>query len=159
MPDPDRGTKKVSQSAIDEIKKLGMTQAIRKYHSGNTSPEFRTAVERYYSPQRLKGGSIAPKPQDTPSAPKTETKTETKPPVTMPASAPAAASRRTKTTAEKALGRRNVESAKKVTQPIANIASNLAGSRSGNLEGVSKSLRGAGKKLGINNPFKPRKRK
>ena len=93
MPDPDaKRTKKVSHSAIDEIRSLGMGKAIKKYTSGEGSPEFRTAVERYYSPQRLKGASKeATKAASAPAAPKSEPKS-----VPMPPSAPAAANRKTK---------------------------------------------------------------
>lgn len=96
MADPDRGTPKVSQSAIKEIQQLGMSKAISKYTSGGGSAEFRTAVERYYSPKRLKDASNASKSTST-----TTTKTTAKPAATsepktvpMPASAPAAATRK-----------------------------------------------------------------
>jgi hypothetical protein len=98
MADPERGTKKVSQSAIDEIRKMGMGKAISTYKSGNGSAEFRTAVERYYSPQRLKSSSTAnnaPAPKSTHQGAKPSVGDKT--PVAMPKSAPAAASRRVPT--------------------------------------------------------------
>lgn len=89
MPDPERNTTKVSQAAINEIQKLGMSKAIKQYHSGNASAEFKTAVERYYSPKRLSDASAA-KSASAPPSP--ESKPEPKP-VPMPPSAPAAATR------------------------------------------------------------------
>lgn len=53
----DQRTKKVSQGAIDDIRKMGMSAAIKKYTAGEGGAEFKTAVERYYSPQRLKQAS------------------------------------------------------------------------------------------------------
>lgn len=156
MADPEATrTKKVSKSAIDEIRKLGMSKAISRYTSGEGSPEFRTAVERYYSPQRLKAASKnAPK-----STSKSESTPESKPepkPVPMPKSAPAAAGRRTKSTAEKVLGRKNAKAVGDVTKPIGRILGSIGSSS----KGISGSgVKSIGKALGINNPFKPRKRK
>jgi hypothetical protein len=77
----------------------------------------------------------------------------------MPASAPAAASRKVnKSTAQRVLGRRNVESAKKVTQPLANISASLSAGSAARTENAKKAVGGFVKK-NLNNPFKPRKRK
>jgi hypothetical protein len=95
MPDPERNTTKVSQSTIDEIRKLGMPKAIQQYHSGNASPEFKTAVERYYSPQRLKTSSPSPSTtaakKDTGNITSNASAAKS---ISMPASAPAAATRK-----------------------------------------------------------------
>jgi hypothetical protein len=56
-PNPDYATK-VSQGTIDSIKKMGMAAALKQYNAGGNSPEFKTAMERYYSPQRLKASSV-----------------------------------------------------------------------------------------------------
>lgn len=160
MPDPDaQRTKKVSQSGIDEIKKLGMSAALKKYTAGEGGAEFKTAMERYYSPQRLKGASTASmaskgKSGGTAStAPKTESK-----PVPMPPSAPAAAKRKVNPAGSSVLGKKNAEAISSATKPIGKITSALASQRAVNADTVGKALSGAKKKFGINNPFKPRKR-
>lgn len=152
MPDPDRGTKKVSGSAIKEIQQMGMGKAIKQYTSGGGSPEFRTAVERYYSPQRLKKASSESKPSKS-----METDTP-KQPVKMPESAPAAAARKVNPVGASVLGKKNAEQVSKVTKPIGNVGSAIAGQRAVNAQSIGKALSGASKKLGLNNPFKPRKR-
>lgn len=92
MPDPDaQRTKTVSQNAIKDLQKRGMSENLKMYSSGQGGSEFRTAMERYYSPQRLKGASSQATKTTSSSAPKSES-TPSKP-VPMPASAPAAASR------------------------------------------------------------------
>lgn len=39
---------RVSQSTVDEIKKIGMGEAIRRYNSGEGSEEFNEAIRRFY---------------------------------------------------------------------------------------------------------------
>lgn len=84
----DQRTKKVSQGAIDDIRKMGMGAAIKKYTAGEGGAEFKTAVERYYSPQRLKAasaaatkGQVAPSPaaKSTPISPATTPISSTRP--------------------------------------------------------------------------------
>lgn len=89
----DQRTKTVKQSTIDAIRQMGMSKAIAKYTAGEGGAEFRTAVERYYSPQRLKAasrkatqGQVA-KPGTPPAAPST-------PVSSAPAPSQAAISRR-----------------------------------------------------------------
>jgi hypothetical protein len=101
MPDPQAApaNQKVSQATIDSIKKMGMSAALKQYNSGNNSPEFKTAMERYYSPQRLKASSgqasnaaaASKATGDTGNITATAAKPKSIP---MPASAPAAATRR-----------------------------------------------------------------
>jgi|ERR1700750_307269 len=75
VPQEDQRTKIVSQGAIDAIRKMGMSAAIKKYTAGEGGAEFKTAVERYYSPQRLKAASTkatqgqVAKPGTPPAAP------------------------------------------------------------------------------------------
>ncbi len=96
MADPEaQRSKKVPQSALDEIKKIGMSAALKKYTAGEGGPEFKTAMERYYSPQRLKGSSQAAIASQGKSG-GTASENKTPNPVPMPASAPAAAARRSK---------------------------------------------------------------
>ena len=144
---------KVSQAVIDEIKKKGMTAAIAEANSGGASAEFNEGAKRMYG-NRVK--AAGPKGGSDPDSKSTTTES-----VTMPASAPAAASRRsgTKTTAEQALGTKNAESARKVTTHVSNIGASLASQRAMNADSVGKALGSMGKKLGLNNPFKARKRK
>jgi hypothetical protein len=108
MPDPQAPptNQKVSQSTIDSIKKMGMSAALKQYNSGNNSPEFKTAMERYYSPQRLKASSSQAINTAAASSAKGDsgniTATTAKPSsVPMPASAPAAAVRRVSPTVGK----------------------------------------------------------
>lgn len=104
MADPEAAPKnqKVSQATIDSIKKMGMSAALKQYNSGNNSPEFKTAMERYYSPQRLKASSGQATPSTSTSTPKPSSggpkmqatgPAPTGKPVPMPPSAPAAATR------------------------------------------------------------------
>jgi len=48
---------KVPQSTIDEIKKLGMSDAIKKANSGGASREFVEGARRYYGGNRVSGTS------------------------------------------------------------------------------------------------------
>ena len=46
---PSRGSNiKVKQSTIDEMKKIGMSEAIKKANSGNASAEFVEGAKRMY---------------------------------------------------------------------------------------------------------------
>lgn len=148
MADPERGTTKVSQSAIDEIKKMGMTKAIAQYTKGSGTPEFRTAVERYYSPKRLSDASAA-KPKETatpaakPEAPKA--------PVPMPASAPAAASRAINKDPKgtSVLGKSNAKTVNKVGKPIGDILNASKAVSGQQTKGVTKAAKGFwGKNIG-----------
>lgn len=160
MPDPDaKRTTKVSQSAIDEIRKLGMSKAISKYTRGEGSPEFKTAVERYYSPQRLKAASKTAT-KEAASKPKPKPKTETpKAPVTMPKSAPAAAGRKTKPKGSSVLGERNAKAVGNAGASVGRVLSNLSSGSKGITGQGGDILGNLGKKFGVRNPFKPRKRK
>lgn len=96
MADPEaQRSKVVSQSAIDDLKKRGMAENLKMYNSGAGTSEFKTAMERYYSPQRLKAGSGQAVKAATPPAggPKMSNAVSSKP-VPMPPSAPAAATRK-----------------------------------------------------------------
>lgn len=164
---------KVKQEVIDRIKKMGMSSAVEAANSGKESAEFVEGAKRFYGNRvgAKNPANLAKRQQETkvsgraaPSVGDKDTGEEKKS-TPMPPSAPAAASRRTekKSTAEQALGRRNVESVKKVTQPVASGISKagaaIAAQRAMNVDKVGSALKGAGKKLGLNNPFKPRKRK
>lgn len=95
MADPDaQRTTKVSQSAIDDLKKRGMAENLKMYSSGQGTPEFKTAMERYYSADRLKAASGQATPKAAPAGgPKMSNAVSSKP-IDMPASAPAAATRK-----------------------------------------------------------------
>lgn len=174
MADPDAArTKKVSQSGIDEIKKLGMSAALKKYTAGGNSSEFTTAMERYYGSGHLKnasknsGGNVKTQPISStkakgPPGGKDPDSVVKKPkPVPMPASAPAAAARASgkKSTTEKILGKKNVAAVGKATKPVGKLISSIGANSKGISGAGVKDLSGAAKKLGLNNPFKPRKRK
>lgn len=87
---------KVSQSTIDEIRKLGMAKAIEKANSGQSSAEFLEGASRFYG-DRVKRpavmdsapGTTAPKTE----APKTQPISSTKP-APKPENVQAAAKRR-----------------------------------------------------------------
>jgi hypothetical protein len=97
MADPEaQRTKTVSQAAINDLKTRGMAENLKMYNSGAGTSEFKTAMERYYSPQRLKAGSgstTAAAPKSAVGGPKMSNAVASKP-VPMPASAPAAAVRK-----------------------------------------------------------------
>jgi hypothetical protein len=162
MPDPDaKRTKKVSSSAIKEIQSLGMSKALKKYTSGEGTAEFKTAMERYYSPQRLKGASkAATAPKAAGPTHKTQPSVGDKAPVTMPPSAPAAAGRKVgRSTGASVLGEKNAAAVGKATGAIGGIIGSL-GSNSKGIGGAGgKAISNLGKKAGIRNPFNPRKRK
>ena len=143
MPDPDRGTKKVSSSAIDEIKKMGMGAAIKQYSSGGGSPEFRTAVERYYSPQRLKEASGSVKPTPSGGGP-TMSNASTSKPISMPASVPATASRNI----SKPFNERNVGT------ETSNAVKSAAKNTTGGIRSVYRNLTNYNRHHGIKTPPK-----
>ncbi len=155
---------KVSQAVIDEIKKKGMSASIKEANSGSSSAEFLEGAKRMYG-NRVTGSGSGPKAGDvrkvdtghSPKAGDVRATDSEKKPVTMPKSAPASASRKVgKTTAEKALGTKNAETARKVTTPVSKVLTSV-GQKTKSTGKVD--LGGVGKKLGLNNPFKPRKRK
>lgn len=158
---------KVKQEVIDRIKKMGMKAATEAANSGKESAEFVEGAKRMYGgrvgasnaanlKKRQNEASASPLARRAPTldSGSTAPAKDEKKPVEMPPSAPASASRRNeRTTAEQALGTRNAEQVRKVTTPISNVASNLAGSRAATLEGVTKSLgnfydKNIGKSLG-----------
>lgn len=145
---------KVKQEVIDRIKKMGMSGALDAASGGGESAEFREGVKRMYGSNRL---GVAQNKAMTESD-KAGAESAKKQPTPMPKSAPAAASRKVGRGTSYGLSARNVEGVKKVTKPISNIANTLATQQVGRAQSAGKTLGGISKALGLNNPFKPRKR-
>lgn len=150
MADPEaQRTTKVSQSAIDDLKKRGMAENLKMYNSGSGTPEFKTAMERYYSPQRLKAGSSQAVKAATPPAggPKMSNAVSSKP-IDMPASASAAATRKVgNPTGTSVLGKPNaaaVSGAVSKVRSVGETGSSIGSSSAKGIGGLVRSLyRGA----------------
>lgn len=164
---------KVKQEVIDRIKKMGMSGAVSAANSGKESAEFVEGAKRMYGNRvghmnnanlQKRQNEVKVSGRAAPSIDGGPTGGESKS-VPMPKSAPAAASRKVETgnkkksTVEQALGKRNAEKLKPVGNAVSSVSTALAGQRAINADTTSRALKGVGRKLGLNNPFKPRKRK
>lgn len=124
-------TVKVNQSTIDEIKKLGMSEAIKKANSGSASREFVEGAKRFYGGNKVSGTTTGgneskrgvrgqgggPSTTSSPSpteSPKTQPISSNKP---NPPSQ-AAVGRKLEGKPPPGLSRANVAGIKKVTDPI-----------------------------------------
>jgi len=166
MADPDAGPKnqKVSQSAIDSIKQMGMSKALKQYNTGGNTPEFKTAMERYYSPQRLKSASgQAVSQAATANSSVNRAKADTgnitasaKTPVTMPASAPAAATRKVgNAVGSKVLGPNSAKAISGGINKVRTVGETGAAIGSSSAKGIGGLVRGLYR--GVTNTSKPRK--
>lgn len=165
---------KVKQEVIDRIKKMGMNAAVEAANKGSESAEFVEGAKRMYGNRvgHLNAANLKKRQNEVkvsgraaPSIDGGPTGGGENKSVPMPKSAPAAAKRQVetstkKTTAQKALGTSNAAFVNRnIGKPLSSVSTSLAGQRAVNADSLSKALKGAGKKLGLNNPFKPRKRK
>ncbi len=69
---------KVSQSVIDEFKKMGMAAALKKYKAGEGSEEFNEGIKRFYPSASKDGPAVSPVSVDESTTPKSPAVVTTK---------------------------------------------------------------------------------
>lgn len=171
-------TIKVNQSTIDEIKKLGMSEAIKKANSGGASREFVEGAKRFYGGNKVSGTTTGGNESKRgvrgqgggPSTTSSPSPSPTESPKTQPISSnkpnppsQAAVGRKLENKPPPGLSRANVKQIEKVTKPVAKHLKTQSdigkASRSHAADWWGDVGKNIGDKLGLNNPFKPRKRK